>query len=154
MRKLCLLALALGFVGAAQTSKPNFSGHWELVLAKSDFGKIPPPKRVTNVVEHREPYIKVKSTMVVEQGEFSADMSYRTTGAEDMNDSHGAVMKTKSRWEQRVLVTEGEVEAGHTIVRFKERWRLVDEGKTWINDRVMVTPGQGEVVQKLVFAKK
>ena len=152
MKRLCVLFLALAWAVFAQ-GKPNFSGAWELVLDKSNFGPMPPPKKSTDVITHREPKIKMKSTMVIPQGEFSEEFNYTTDGAENTNVSQGTTMRSHSRWEQGMLITEFDLYVKGTPTHFIERWRLADGGKTLINERTFVTP-RGDRLQRLVYAKK
>ena len=154
MKKLGCCGLLLTLVlGAQKSSRPNLSGVWDLVLDKSDFGKMPPPRSVLNIIEHKEPFIQINSTLVLPQGKYTALLKYRSTGARDANDSYGTNMNSWSKWFGNEFVIEGEVVAGNKFVRFKERWSLADGGKTLINNRIMYLPA-GEVPQKLVFAKK
>lgn len=150
--RLSILLLALVAAGAQTRRIPNLSGTWELVLEKSDFGTLPPPKSVVNVIEHKEPFLTVKSTMVVDKGTFSSTLKYRSTGAQDENDSHGTTMTSWSKWFGDEFVIEGEVVAGKQFVRFRERWSLADGGKTLVNNRLMYLR-RGEMPQKLVFRR-
>lgn len=155
MRRIIALALVLAAAAAAQQkTRPNFSGTWELVASKSDFGKIPPPAKLTDVIEHKGPKIGVKSTVVLQGKEYSSEMNYTTDGALNVNfESGGTRIKSRSRWAAGVLVTEAEVDAEKVTAKFTERWQLADGGKTLRNERVLATK-QGDVVQKLVYAKK
>jgi hypothetical protein len=148
---LCLLLLAA--LPAWGQKKPNLSGTWELDLSRSDFGSLPPPKSVVNVIQHKEPFIKVESTMETAQGKFPATLQYRSTGAQDTNSSHGTVMSSWSKWFGDEFVIEGEVVAGTTYIKFKETWKLADAGRTLLVHRVMATPKR-EIPQKLVFTRK
>jgi hypothetical protein len=154
MRRLCFLLAALAVAAAdTKTSRPpNLSGAWELVLEKSDFGRMPPPKSVVNIIEHKEPFIQVNSTMELPQGKYTATLKYRSTGAQDENDSYGTAMTTFSKWFGSEFVIEGEVVAKTKWIRFRERWSLADGGQTLINNRVMFM-ASGEVPQKLVFRR-
>lgn len=157
MKKWCLLLAALAATAWGQHPKagkpPSLAGAWELVLDKSDFGRMPPPKSVVNVITHKEPFLEIKSTVELAQGKYSQTLKYRTTGAQDDNDASGATMTSWSKWFDNEFVIEGEVVAGNKWVRFKERWSLADGGKTLVNNRVMYMAG-GEIPQKLVFARK
>ncbi|MBI3695116.1 MAG: sulfatase-like hydrolase/transferase [Acidobacteria bacterium] len=152
MKRWCVLFLALAWALFAQ-GKPNFSGTWELVLDRSDFGRIPPPKKSTDVITHREPKIKWKTTLLLPQGQFSEEFNYTTDGAENTNVSQGTTMRSHSRWDQGMLITEFDLYAKGPPTHFTERWRLADGGKTLINERVLVTK-RGDVIQRLVYAKK
>ena len=157
MRKLGFLLAALAVAAWGQNPKtgkpPSLTGTWTLVLEKSDFGTIPPPKSVVNVIEHKEPFIKFDSVMELPQGQYKATLKYRSTGAQDDNDSYGTSQTSWSKWFGSEFVIEGEIVAKNKWVRFRERWSLADGGKTLINNRVIIMPTR-EVPQKLVFARK
>jgi hypothetical protein len=154
MRHVWFLWAALAAVAADPKASrpPNLSGTWQLLLEKSDFGRMPPPKSVVNVIEHKEPFITVNSTLELPQGKYTAVLKYRTTGAQDENDSYGTSMTSWSKWSGSEFVIEGEVVAKGKWIRFRERWSLADGGKTFINKRV-VFMANGEVPQKLVFRR-
>jgi hypothetical protein len=144
-----LVCLALA---NAQPGRPNFSGAWELDNAKSDFGGMGAPKRVTLAITHKEPAITVRTTMEVAQGEIQSEANYTTTGFEDTNRDQATTTKTRGRWEPKHLVVEGYVEAQGQRLRLREQWSLADEGKTFINERLLVLPNR-EVRQKLVYTR-
>jgi len=148
-----LLALTLSVSATGQKRRPNLSGTWELALAKSDFGKLPPPEGVTNVIEHREPNLVVRSTMKIKQGEFSAEDRYTTDGQENINKTTTTLMTSRTRWVGDELVIEAEMEFQGRKVQFTERWKLSEAGRTLTTHRVMKTPS-GDVPQRLVFSKK
>lgn len=164
MKSLCLLSFALCLLAQAPKAdkaspkpavgRPNFSGAWELLLGRSDFGRIPAPQKVVDVIEHRPPKIKVKSTVALAGKEYTAEMNYTTDGQTNVNfEPGGDRIKSRSRWSGAELVTESEIEIGFDTTKFRERWRLADGGKTFINDRVIASK-TGDVVQRLVYARK
>jgi len=154
MVKWCfVLATVMVAAGNEKAAKPNLNGTWELDVSKSDFGDMPPPKSVVNVIVHKEPFITVDSTMVVPQGKFSATLKYRTTAAQDANSSYGAAMTTWSKWFGNEFVIEGEIVVKGKWVRFQERWSLSNRGTMLTNKRVIIMPNR-EVPQTLVFIKK
>jgi len=153
MKPIAILLLWLPWAAAAQI-RPNFSGTWDLALDQSDFGKIPKPKKATDVIEHKGIHVQVKSTLVLPQGEFSTESQYTTNGVENLNkEQTGAVIKSTSRWVGRQLVTEAHVDAGKTTVHYTEKWSLGAAGKTLINDRV-IKSNRGDLAQKLVYVKR
>ena len=135
-----------------KAAKPNLSGTWELDVAKSDFGAMPPPKSVLNIITHKEPFVEMDQTMVLAKGKFNAKLKYRTTAAQDANDSYGTTQTSWSKWFDNVFHIEAEVVAGKQFVRFRERWSLADGGKRLLNDRT-VHMASGEIQQKLVYVR-
>jgi hypothetical protein len=57
-----LLAATFALTAAAQ-DKPNFSGKWVLDPQQSDFGDFPAPQSQVNVIDHKEPKIKLTQTI-------------------------------------------------------------------------------------------
>ena len=57
------LIVAFGFSAAllfaAQASRPNFSGRWELDKSRSDFGSLPPDDSAMELIEHQEPKLTI-----------------------------------------------------------------------------------------------
>jgi len=166
MLKRCSLFVLLVLVAAAvaQDSKPNFSGAWQLVVEKSDFGQPTPwgprfPAGVTaqsTVIEHRDGKIKMRIKVQTPEGETAQERSYSTDGVETTDTIHGVPATSRVRWDGRDLVTEVAMEFDqehiYTAV-ITARWRLSDDGTTLTNERTMKHAG-GETKQKLVFVKK
>ena len=153
MKRLCLLLLAVAVAALAQDGKPNFSGTWELQLDKSDFGPLPGPQSQTTMIEHKDPKLKITVNAKTAQGEQSSLRNLTTDGQENTNEVSGRTWKSKTRWEEKELVTETSFEVQGNKVQIKDRWKLSDDGKGMTIDRTLSSE-MGEAVQKLVFAKK
>jgi hypothetical protein len=152
MRRLTLLVFAAFLAALAQSGRPNFSGTWELALAKSDFGRYRAPKKVTLTIKHQEPKIGMSIAMEVPRGRFQTEATYTTDGTLNTNRDRNMAIRTRSHWEKQQLVLEGLVEGGKSPVKVVERWSLADQGKTFINERVLSLP-KGDMKQKLVYTK-
>src|SRR4029079_14018283 len=63
-RTLFAFAAVLAFVAtpALAQVKPNFSGTWNLDVAKSDFGPSTAPESMTMTIVHKDPSIKATSS--------------------------------------------------------------------------------------------
>ena len=152
MKKLLLLMAALALAALAQ-DKPNFSGDWELQVAKSEFGPLPAPESQVLVIDHKEPKLQIKATSKGPQGEQTITRNVTTDGEENTNQVGGNPWKSKSRWEEKALVTESNFELQGNKIRIKDRWTLSDDGKSFTNNRELASD-MGEASQKLVFSKK
>ena len=152
MKKLLLLVLALSLAALAQ-DKPNFSGTWELQVANSEFGPLPAPESQISVIDHKEPKVQVKVTSKTAQGEQGSTRNLTTDGEENTNQVGGNTWKSRTHWEERVLVTESNFEIQGNKIRIKDRWTLSDDGKSFTNNRELASD-MGEAQQRLVFAKK
>ena len=156
MRKTLLVCAAI-FVAtclwAAQESKPNFSGKWELDVAKSEFGALPGPSSRTDVIDHQEPKVKITVTVKGPQGERTFERNYTTDGKENTNTQFNMEVKSKTHWEGKVLVTELKLEIQGNPLEIKEQWELSEDGKVLVIKRDLKS-SQGDTSQKLVFSKQ
>lgn len=148
---LLLLAASLSF--AADEKKPDFSGTWVLDTGKSDFGMLPPVESQTTVIEHKEPKIKVSSTVKGQQGEQKVERNYTTDGEENTNKQGPIEVKSKSHWDGAKLITESKFKIQDNDIEMKDTWALSEDGKTYTQNRDLKSP-MGETSQKLIFAKQ
>lgn len=153
MKKLCLLVLSLALAAMAQDGKPNFSGTWELQVAKSDFGPLPAPQGQTNAIEHKDPKLKITATAKTDQGDRTTVRNFTTDGEENTNQLGNATMKSRTRWVEKELVIDATFEAQGNKVQIKDRWQLSDDGKTLTVARTLSSE-MGVAEQKLIFDRK
>ncbi len=147
-----LLAL-FAVVAMAADSKPNFSGAWTLMVAKSDFGSAPAPQSMTTQIDHREPEIKVHSTITSAQGGYSSDYKYVTDGRENSNNVRGSDIKSRVTWEGATLKVAAHAVAGGSQVEFTDHWNLSPDRKTLTMTRAINGP-QGRVEQRYIYEKQ
>ncbi len=133
-------------------AKTDFSGSWKIVLDKSDFGPMPPPEKVEQIVEHKENDLKVNVTQVGQQGEVKMELNY-STEKETTNTFRNTPMKSTAKWDGDKLVVVSKLEFQGNEVVIQDTWSLADEGKTLTLDRKLNTP-QGDLEMKHVFAKQ
>ncbi len=143
-----VLALAL-----RADAKPNFSGSWKLNVAKSDFGPMPAPEKRTDRVSHEDPALKVSTTQVGQQGEFSYELAYKTDGTESVNSLRGNEFKSVAKWEGDKLVINTKGSFGGNEFTSKSTWTLAPDGKTiTIESHFSSSMGEGDTRQ--VFDKE
>jgi len=153
-----LLVLLLSASAWAQDAKPNFTGKWNLDVAKSDFGPMPPPDSVVHVIEHKEPNLKVVTTTKSAQGEITNERSLTTDGKENVNkmrmgpDGEQQVTST-SKWNGKALATSFKLSAQGTDFDINDSWTLSDDGKVLTIVRAIKAP-QGEFAATTVFNKQ
>ncbi len=152
-----LVAVALLVLSAAALfaqSKPNFSGEWTLVPAKSDFGMMPPPSSAVQKVTHNEPQLKVSSTQTSDMGTMTTDSTYTTDGKECVNEGFmGSQVKSKLKWEGNVLVIDSNMDFQGTAVTMSNKWALSEDGKSLTIATHFSSPmGDGDA--KMVYEKK
>ncbi|MBL8176505.1 MAG: hypothetical protein JNK48_17650 [Bryobacterales bacterium] len=152
-RKQFLLAAAVCLLAVTPAmAKTDFSGTWKIVLDKSDFGPMPAPEKVEQVVEQKDSDIKVNLTQVGQQGEIKFELNY-STEKETTNTFRNAPMKSTAKWDGDKLVVVSKIEFQGNEIVIQDTWSLADEGKTLTMDRKLNTP-QGDIEMKQVFSKQ
>ncbi len=153
VRRYMILAAAACLLAVTPAmAKTDFSGTWKIVLDKSDFGPMPPPEKVEQIVEHKENDLKVNVTQVGQQGEVKMELNY-STEKETTNTFRNTPMKSTAKWDGDKLVVVSKLEFQGNEVVIQDTWSLADEGKTLTLDRKLNTP-QGDLEMKHVFAKQ
>ena len=141
----------------AQGAVPNFSGTWDLDVAKSDFGPAPPPESVVMVIDHKEPSIKTTTTQKGAQGDATNVSNITTDGKENVNklQAMGAEqdIRSTSKWTGRQLATERTLEIQGMTIGMNDSWELSDDGRVMTIVRQINTP-QGAFTTKMILNKK
>ena len=130
-----------------QTSKPNFSGSWELDKAKSDFGSGPVPNNIFVQIDQKGSSIEVTTTFVTANGEIKNPEKLKTDGTPTTNVVRGHEFIMTTHWQGDSLVT---------IIRDPQGVKLSTETRTLAkNGKVMTTTvDSGLQMQKVVMLKK
>jgi hypothetical protein len=136
---LNLLFLAFCWLSAAEQSKskPDFSGRWEIVKERSDFGKMPQPVKMTLTSDKRDGYLHSVQTIETPDGEHVEEGNWYPDGKRH---TYGKPVPGYSitRWEGDTLVTERQSNDGH----YKDIIKLNMEGngQTVVETVESVTP--------------
>jgi len=150
---LFLLAVFLPAI-AQDTTKPNFSGIWNLDPDKSSFGPVTPPMAAQYVIRHIGAKLEFD---YIQDGrrtrtELTADGEERVTDSNEDGDT-----LTRSYWNGRTLVNESRVKPRGLkqtpSVRWTSRWSLSGDGKELTIQRHIDSGEQG-IDQKVVFIKQ
>ena len=121
--------------------------------AKSDFGPLPAPEKQTRVIEHQDPKLKLSTTSKTAQGETKQERAYTTDGQEASNPGTGPAWKSKTKWVEKELVTEIQLENQGDTVTIRDKWQMSEDGKSFLSLRNLKS-SLGEADQKLVYTKK
>ena len=150
---LLAIAIAVPAVSAAQV--PNLSGTWVLQADKSDFGMIAAPQSRTDVIEHQEPKLTIKRTVVTTvAGESTLNLVYVVDGKPHKNMAGPTELTSTLSWEGRTLVTVSTVATDQTgQMTITDRFTLSEDGKTLTQQRTLSAQGQ-EAKQTMVLAKQ
>jgi hypothetical protein len=154
----CLIALAAPVASlVAQGAKPNFSGTWNLDVAKSDFGGAPAPDSIVHVIEHKDPSLKVTTTQKGQQGEVTNTRNLTTDGKETVNKMRTMVgeqdVTSTTKWNGNKLANVYKVDIQGTAIEINEAWEVSEGGKVLSVSRDVKTP-QGDFHQQYVFNKQ
>jgi hypothetical protein len=145
----CLAALA---AGPQDDKKPDLSGTWKLDTAKSDFGMMPPPDSQTNVIEHKDPKLKVKTTTKGGMREGESESNYTTDGEESSNKMGEMDVKTTAKWDGKKLVMHSKLDMQGNEVLIDQTYSLSDDAKVLTVDVGFKSP-MGDGTQKMIFNK-
>ncbi len=148
--RLLLAFLALSALAA--DPKPNFSGSWILIVAKSDFGTAPAPQSMVTKIDHKEPRILVRSTVTNAQGAYDSEYRYVTNGSENTNTIRGSEIKSHVTWEGAVLKVAAHAVNGGSQVDFADEW-VLSAGKTTLTITRVISAPQGRVQQRYVYER-
>jgi hypothetical protein len=154
-RMTLLLAGALAAPAAlAAQGPPDLSGTWVLQLEQSDLGAMTGQLQArTDVIEHKEPSLKIKRTVRSTAGENISDLVYMVDGKPWKNTAGPTEITSTLRWEAGALVMVSTVPNPQGEVTITDRYTLSADGKTLTQARVLSLGGQ-EVAQKMVLTKQ
>jgi hypothetical protein len=160
MKRTFFVALLLALVAAsarAQGAKPDFSGTWQLDIAKSELGPMPPPDSIVSVIDHQDPKLVVKTTQKSSMGEFTNERNITTDGKPATNKLKSAMgeqdVTSTTMWSGAQLVTSYKMDMQGTALEFRDVWDLSADGKVMTISRDVKTE-QGPFSQKMVFTKQ
>lgn len=161
MKRFLLMFAALATLAtwsaSPQTTKPNFSGRWEMDREKSHFYIFPEwaPSKVTQIIDHQEPKLKITTQVVSRQGAREEHVAeFTTDGKESISEMNAMQTRSKVHWQERTLVQQwkqkqktGNWVDGTTTYKFSE------DGKNLIcEERIKFFWGE-EIMTKLLMVK-
>jgi aspartate racemase len=124
---LCPLPSALR---QEEAGPPDLAGVWRANLAKSTL-RIPIPRELLVDIDHREPVIVQRMTVVAVDGaEQQLTFTYRTDGQQSSNVTPNGEAQTRARWVGSVLVIETTLRTPTRTFSFKDYWTLSADRQT------------------------
>jgi hypothetical protein len=137
LRNLIVFTIFLGLSALAFSgdSKPNFSGTWEMNVAKSEMGGAPITK-LSVQIEHKDPVFKYTANGTAGGEDFTETETFSTDG-KVTTDSRGALVKC--HWEGTTLVIETTDTRGQALD--ESRLALSADGKTTTREYERKTAG-------------
>ena len=150
-----LASIARGSLPVVEgTAGTNYSGVWNLMVARSEFGAIPGPDLRVDVIDHHEPSIKIDTTedsRVDGKHEYSAVLT--TDGRAAATHFAGLEGKSSASWLGQNLVVNTRVVFQGSQVAIRTTYVLSPDGKTLTQYCVIKSP-TGDTDQKLVFERR
>lgn len=145
-----LLATTAASVQAQSKTPPDFTGQWELNLAKSNFGGAPAPPAVTATVAQTATLFKL--TQAVGPQSVTQDIPL---GAKDSTWAapDGQPVTSTSRWSGDTLVVDFKLQRQGMDVAQANRWLLSADRQTMTMLQQTTTP-MGAMSVTLVFDRK
>jgi hypothetical protein len=131
-------------------NKPDLSGHWDLNVAKSTFGKMPKPVGVSLEVTHNgEGYHSIQKTVTIDHGMTATEGDWYLDG--QLHTIPAGNMTTVSKWDGSTLVSERKSTDG----KYQETLKLTvsSDGKTATEHLTVKTP-DGTNNSTLVWDRK
>lgn len=139
---------------SAACGSTNYSGTWKMNIAKSDFGPLPASNSRTDIIEHKDPVLKVNVSDDGAQGKQEYTLSMTTDGKEATNNSGGMEVKNTASCEGSGLVVGTKLNFQGTDVTVRSVWALSSDGKTMTQTAHLVAGALGETDQTFVFEKQ
>jgi hypothetical protein len=119
LARFTTLLIAVPLCIAAQDRRPDFSGTWQLVKERSDFGRNPKPVDKTLISEKRDGYLHSVVTSQTPEGEQETESNWYLDGKPHHEDKPVPGYSI-THWEGNTLVNERRSTDGH----FRETTRL------------------------------
>ncbi len=132
---------------------PNLSGIWALQVDKSDFGMMPGPQSRTDLIDHQEPKLTIKRTIVSAAGETTSNLVYAVDGKPYKNMVGQNELTSTLKWDGATLVMVSTLTTPQGDVTITDRYTLAADGKTLTQTRSLSVQGQ-EIAQTMVLAKQ
>lgn len=145
---------SMGASSASTSAKPNFSGTWVLDPSKSDFGAMPGPSSATDVIDHKEPSVKISVKQTNAMGDMAFAMDLVDDGQKVSTwQIFGSEAKSTAHWDGDTLVVTTDATIQDNAIKIASRYTLSPDGNT-LTVRGHMSGPMGEVDTKAVYAKK
>ena len=156
-RTFAAALLVAATAGAASAQKaPDFSGQWELNVAKSDFGPMAQaaPTKASMTITQNGAAIKLAQAVSSPMGDQNNTQDLTVDGQEHaVTGGDGQPTATTVKAEGDAIVMNTKMSRQGMDITMNSRWTLSPDGKQLIVDRQIGTP-QGALTMKLVYDKK
>ena len=148
-----LLFFCLPVLAVCQ-AKPDFSGRWRMVKAKSEFHAFKTPDIIVRTVDHHDPTLNLHTVQTTGSQTSISDISYFTDGSTANNVINGRNAQSRAYWDGAALVVHTDMKNSKgDVEQIDDRWELSDDGQTLTTKSHIVTE-KGEADLMLVCSKE
>ena len=144
----CFLA-----VGLAGAQHPDLSGSWTMNPARSDYGPLPVPEKLTQRIEHADPALRIVSTQSGRGGQVTSEVKYSTDGRESVHRIMGNEARSTAKWSGGTLLIDTRFTAQGADVLLSDKWNLSADGRSLTVLRHIRSP-QGDMDIRFVLEKQ
>lgn len=140
--------------GSAQAQTPNMSGQWEMNAAKSNFGPIPAPPKLTMSIEQGPAVFKFSQVVTTPAGDQSVVQTI-PIGAADTTwtAGDGGPVTSHTAWDGNTLVVTAKLQRQGADITQLGKWSLSPDGKVLTLVQQSTTP-MGAFTFTIVCDKK
>ena len=132
----------------------NYSGVWRLINSRSDFGSNPGPDVRTDVIDHREPVIRIDTS---QDSAIDGKQEYNTVLTTDGRAAASSFAKLEARstasWLAQNLVVNTRLVFQGSEVTIETTYLISENGRILTEDSNIKGP-TGDMHQRLVFEKQ
>jgi hypothetical protein len=114
---------------------------------------LPPPESRTDVIDHKEPALKIDTIQVGGEGKMEYTVNLTTDGKETAHSVAGRDVKSAAVWDGGNLVVNSKLNFNDMDIAIKAVYTLGDDGKT-LNVAAHLTSPMGEMDQKYIYEKQ
>ncbi|MGC2658804.1 MAG: hypothetical protein WA324_12670 [Bryobacteraceae bacterium] len=141
--------------GVPSGVRPNFTGRWRMVKAKSNFATFHMPDMIVQQIDQHDPTLNVHTVETLGGKTNSNDVSYFTDGTESQNVISGRDATSKAFWDGGALMVRTETKDSRAgDITMEDRYELSPDKKTLTETSHITTALGGEVNMKLVCEKE
>jgi hypothetical protein len=150
----------IGLAVAQAPARPNLNGTWDLDVAKSDFGQVPPPKHQSEDIIQAGQEFAISVTLEREEMKQSYTLRFRV-GGEESPLSAGAfpadapfrILRVKGEWQGQTLVVTEKVSFQGSDGTVTARYTLSAGGKV-LTKLTHVSMSAGEFDTRTVYDRE
>ncbi|HTD67884.1 MAG TPA: hypothetical protein VK846_15275 [Candidatus Limnocylindria bacterium] len=148
-----LLFFCLPVLAVCQ-AKPDFSGRWRMIKAKSEFHGFKTPDIIVRTVDHHDPTLNLHTVQTTSSQTSISDISYFTDGSTANNVINGRNAQSRAYWDGAALVVHTDMKNSKgEVEQIDDRWELSEDGQTLTTKSHIVTE-KGEADLTLVCSKE